>query len=68
MSWGKERAAPVELWDRDKVAKRIDELERQQAAATGWGAAVGAREEELRNLRSTLRCIDAAATEETKSV
>lgn len=46
----------------DELIERIAELEAAQAAATGWGAAVGAREEELRGLRRRLAQLQSKET------
>lgn len=40
--------------ERARLRAEIAELEEAQGAAPGWGAAVGAREERLRNLRARL--------------
>ena len=40
--------------ERARLRAEIAELEKAQGAAPGWGAAVGAREERLRNLRVRL--------------
>lgn len=45
--------------EREQIVARLAELQAKQEAATGWGAAVGAREEEIRSLESRLLRIDA---------
>ena len=46
--------------ERGKIVARLSELYAKQKSATGWGAAVGARQEEILSLESRLLCIDAA--------
>lgn len=41
--------------NQEERRKRIAELEKAQMAEDSWGAAVGAREEELKSLRSDLK-------------
>ena len=37
-----------------KLTARLDELEKANEAATGWGAAVGARHEEIKSIKGRL--------------
>jgi hypothetical protein len=45
------------LRERERIAARIAELERENDATPSWGAAVGARIEEIRSLRRRLAII-----------
>jgi hypothetical protein len=48
--------------DRAKIEARLAELYEKQAAATGWGAAVGARHEEIKSLEGRLAAMNTAAS------
>lgn len=50
------------LIERESIVREIAELETANAAATSWGAAVGARNERLQYLRAQLRYLNRLAT------
>lgn len=44
--------------DREQIVARIEQLQKEIDAATGWGAGVSVRHEEMQRLKYELRRLD----------